>query len=100
MDRQTSSLSIRSLKLDRDLVYGDQFLDEALEVAQEEVKVLQDVLDSHVQGLRLIRELGVLLHERVGSLARGRVQCQKSEKLINVNLLTRHVQAYNIHKTF
>ena len=43
MDRQTSSLSIRSLKLDRDLVYGDQFLDEALEVAQEEVKVLQDV---------------------------------------------------------
>ena len=101
MDHRTSSLSIRSLKLDRDLVFEDQFLDEVLEVVQEEIViVLQDVPDSHVQGLRVLRELGVLLHGREGILARGRVLCQISEKLICVNLLTRRVQAYIIHKTF
>ena len=96
MDRQTSSLSIPSLKLDRDQVHEDHFLYEVQEVSQEEVKVLQDVLDSHVQGLQVLGGL----HERVGSLARGRVPCQISEKLIFVKLLTRHVQAYNIHKNF
>jgi len=79
MDRRTSSLSIRSLKLDRDLVFEDQFLDEVLEVVQEEIViVLQDVPDSHVQGLLVLRELGVLLHGREGILARGRVLCQIS----------------------
>jgi len=79
MDRRTSSLSIRSLKLDRDLVFEDQFLDEVLEVVQEEIViVLQDVPDSHVQGLRVLRELGVLLHGREGILAMGRVLCQIS----------------------